>query len=223
MSSAARACHKFVSSFGLFAAAAWSVAGLVPPYLTLIWLSGPEPTEPTLSGPDFGRSKSQRSRKETDQRMLPFKTSKFYWFVCLEKVSTCQTVEYSEKQTTRELQRAYSWKCLSDVIDPGKASVVYRNGFWNNFHEHHISKFHAVEEAPKLQKSVARSPQKSDSRDVRTRAEQSALPVVRQMSPRSNLRAICGAFYSEKGPSCLDGWLWRIPRMALCWIRDFDW
>jgi hypothetical protein len=61
----------------------------------------------------------------------------------LEKVSTCQTVEYSEKQTTRELQRAYSWKCLSDVIDPEKASVVYRDGFWNNFHEHHISNFHA--------------------------------------------------------------------------------
>ena len=61
--------------------------------------------------------------KESD--LMPFKSSTsivWKWFRLAENV------EYSKKKKSHaEYQRAYCCKCLSDGINPVKASVIYRD------------------------------------------------------------------------------------------------
>ena len=82
---------------------------------------------------------------------MPFKCSNLIvwkWF------RLAKYVEYSKHRTSHsEYQRAYCCKCLSDGINPVKASVVYRDSTQGTTSmTAHISKNHAGEEAPILQK-----------------------------------------------------------------------
>ena len=73
-------------------------------------------------------------------------------------------MEYSnQKSSNAEYQRAYCFKCFSDGIDLQKRSVVFCDSTQGTTSmTYHISKYHAGEEVPILQKKK-RSAESSES------------------------------------------------------------
>ena len=124
----------------------------------------------------------------------------------------------------------YCSKCLSDGIDPEKASVVYRNStFGTTTMSHDISKFHAGEEAPTVQKNKrSAESSESDSRAVKPRTVQSALPVVRQVSGQTqeelNVMFVVNVILKMGlHVSMADNEGFREWKPLVCWIRNFNW
>ena len=92
----------------------------------------------------------------TASDLLPFKAARsgvWQWF------RLAKHVEYSKKRISHsEFQRAYCDKCLSDGIDPLKASVTYRDSSQGSTSmSNYILKHHAGEVPPLIMKQKRKS------------------------------------------------------------------